>query len=757
MPQPKNPFLRTFIPTLLIVLGIGFAIAVWRNSSKSATNTTPTQQAEAPASTTPAQPSSPITPDGTQPAQPATPPPTQTTDAAATPPQPTPSTPAQPIAGTFRAERVESTGPIPVLGSADAAGPYKLQLEFSPNGAGIDAIRLANHEENITTTDKVVVQSSTVSHLPEAPNYPPFAAVSIVITPQGGTSSLPIPLDGPVWAPVSGRPGAFQARILDDHDRPVLRIERVYLLSEGKSHFTIRQQMVNLSGAPISFFFFERGPVDLPGGPSGYGGDKRRVHFGYFMSADPSQMVLSNKFLIERPDLIKKDDPLVKPIWPTEKTKAYTLTWVGSTNRYFGAAVFPVIDNPAQGKALGWVQRVDRVVIPNTGFDTHSSTALELASNQFTLAAAGQPGDWADLSHNVYAGPLNRKELRQDPVTEAVGLPGLVVYNFGGMCASCTFEAVSNALLWILHALHDWLLKDWALAIIGLVLIVRTLLHPVTKWSQIRMARFGKQMAAVGPKQKALQDKYKADPKKLQEETAKLWREEGVSPLGMLGCIPMVLQMPIWIALYAVLYFSVELRHTGAFYGVFQNIQPRSWPTWQFLGDLAEPDRLLMFKSSFHVPLIGAVIGEINALNVLPLLLAVVFFIQQKYLTPPTSATLTPEQEFQQKLMKWMTVVLFPVFMYNAPSGLAIYFICNSTFAILESRYVRSHMDKYDLLNVDKMRAERQARSSVIDKRGPGAGGGAGRKETFLERLQRLAIEKQKEAERLRNQPRKKK
>jgi YidC/Oxa1 family membrane protein insertase len=277
-----------------------------------------------------------------------------------------------------------------------------------------------------------------------------------------------------------------------------------------------------------------------------------------------------------------------------------------------------------------------------------------------------------------------------------------------------------------------------------LVVIVRTILHPVTKWSQIRMARFGKQMSGIAPKQKELQEKYKDDAKRLQAETARLWREEGISPTGMLGCIPMFLQMPVWIALYATLFFAVELRHQPAFYGVVQAILPQGSTFWRFLGDLSEPDRLIYFGKYFDIPLISGLLGPIHSINVLPLVLGVVFFIQQKYLTPPMATQMTPEQELQQKMMKWMMVVLFPLFMYNAPSGLAIYFIANSTLGILESKWIRHQMDSKGLLDLDKMKAERAA------KRKPG-------QEGFLERMQRIAEDQQKNRTKSAyNQPKKK-
>ena len=89
--------------------------------------------------------------------------------------------------------------------------------------------------------------------------------------------------------------------------------------------------------------------------------------------------------------------------------------------------------------------------------------------------------------------------------------------------------------------------------------------------------------------------------------------------------------------------------------------------------------------------------GDIQSINVLPLLLGVVFFLHQKYISPPPSASMTEEQQQQQKIMKVIMVGMFPIIMYNAPSGLAIYFITNSTLGILEGRWIRAHIDQLDL------------------------------------------------------------
>jgi YidC/Oxa1 family membrane protein insertase len=143
----------------------------------------------------------------------------------------------------------------------------------------------------------------------------------------------------------------------------------------------------------------------------------------------------------------------------------------------------------------------------------------------------------------------------------------------------------------------------------------------------------------------------------------------------------MFLQTPIWIALYAMLYMVFDLRHQSAFYG-------------GFLADLSRGDSLIPLPDAVHFTL--PLMGTISAINVLPLLMGVLFFVQQKYMTPPPSAELSPEMKTQQKIMKVMLVVMLPVFMYNAPAALTLYFLTNSTLGILESRYIRSHVNQIE-------------------------------------------------------------
>jgi YidC/Oxa1 family membrane protein insertase len=112
---------------------------------------------------------------------------------------------------------------------------------------------------------------------------------------------------------------------------------------------------------------------------------------------------------------------------------------------------------------------------------------------------------------------------------------------------------------------------------------------------------------------------------------------------------------------------------------------------WNFLSDLSAPDHFLQFQQ----PLIRWPF-EFSSINLIPLLMSVVFFIQQKYMTPPTTGTLTPEQEQQQKMMKWMTVILFPVMLYSAPSGLTLYIMTSTCVGIIEGKRIRAQIERMD-------------------------------------------------------------
>lgn len=754
MPQEPNRLLRVLIPAILGLAGLGIAIAVMKNAGKQ--HAAPPITANSPApSANPPTPNQPAN----QPANPAAP----AQPAPATPDQATPTAPEAPAIAGLHA-KVFAGDPLAAnfapVGSLDAPGtnpnaPH-VKIEFDDFGAGVRELRLADHYESVKNDANVLVQTA-IEH--NGVRLVPFAAQWLSI--NGQKVFLTRDAAGPVWRQVAAdKPGNFEAIILDDKDAPVARVERQYVIRPNSHVVQLAQRVFNLSQQPITISFVTYGPSDLPQAPGGYGGDKRKVRFGYLRNAgqDPSRKhPIANEFITPHPTAMGSgENGLYEPVapqWPNEVSKenGFELTWAGMTNRYFAVAASPWFEgDPPAPMALSNYSVVDRVMIGNavsfqdptsgttrtkvTRVDARGMTdpemALRLASDPKVVA----PGAAQDLGFAIYAGPLSREQIANEPVADAANLESLVVFNFGGMCGPCTFPFVTSTLHSLLVFFHDYLTRDWALAIALLVVCVRTILHPLTRWSQIKMQRFAKQMQGMAPKQKAIQERYGADRQKLQQEMGKLWREEGVSPLGMVGCLPMFLVTPVWIALYAMLYFSVELRHEPAFYGLVQKVIP-NFPNFMgwFLSDLSEPDRFIRFGSSVNIPMIG----EVDSINILPLILGAVFFVHQKYLTPPSATQLTPEQEMQQKMIKWMSVIMFPVFMYGAPAGLSIYFIVNSTLAIFENKWIKAHAEKHGLLESGK--------SKNVKK-----------KEGFFAKLQRAAEERAKAVEQARKQQQKK-
>jgi YidC/Oxa1 family membrane protein insertase len=169
-------------------------------------------------------------------------------------------------------------------------------------------------------------------------------------------------------------------------------------------------------------------------------------------------------------------------------------------------------------------------------------------------------------------------------------------------------------------------------------------------------------MQKLQPMMAELKEKYKGDSKKIQAETMKLYKKEGVNPMG--GCLPMLFQMPVLFALFTTLRNTILLRKASFW------IIPGSW-----IKDLSGPDALMKLPQSF--PIIG------DQLNILPLLLGVSFIFQQK-LTPSTSASAQAAQ--QQKMMAYMMPVMFTFMFYSMPAGLNLYFFFSTAITVLQQK-----------------------------------------------------------------------
>jgi len=268
------------------------------------------------------------------------------------------------------------------------------------------------------------------------------------------------------------------------------------------------------------------------------------------------------------------------------------------------------------------------------------------AQIELPLAPTGQS---ARASFSVYAGPkrpASLEEVHSD-------LLALHDHDLGMM------GWIARPLLWVLGGLHA-ISNSWGLAIILLTLVVRIVLFPLNRRSQTAMARYAAKMKRIQPRIEELKKKFAKDPNKLRTEQARLMQSEGAfPPLG--GCLPMFLQIPVFIGLFAALRVSFDLRQA---------------PFLGWIPDLALPDQLLPL--GFHLPLIG------DHLNVLPPVMVALWIWQQKMMPTPTDE----QAARMQKIMLFMPIFM-GVFLYNYAAGLSLYMITQSGLGIFETKVIR--------------------------------------------------------------------
>jgi YidC/Oxa1 family membrane protein insertase len=210
------------------------------------------------------------------------------------------------------------------------------------------------------------------------------------------------------------------------------------------------------------------------------------------------------------------------------------------------------------------------------------------------------------------------------------------------------FRPLSELVLTFMNWLHRWI-PNYGVIIIILSILTKGMFYPLTRTSTRSMKR----MQEVQPKIKALQEKYKDNREKLSQEMMKLYREEKINPMA--SCLPLLVQSPVFIALYQVLRQTIALRQA---------------PFMLWIHDLAQPDALFQFPVS--LPLFG------QHFNLLPILMSLSMYFQTK-ITPTTGTG------GQMAIMNTMMPVMMLVFFYNMPSGLVIYWLVNTLMTIYQT------------------------------------------------------------------------
>lgn len=611
-----------------------------------------------------------------------------------------------------------------MLGAFEPGSTDKLHVAITPWGAGISLIETAEYRKTLDRdSSPYAVQSTLVSH-DSAGNVVarihPFSARAVVV------NGLTVDLVNARWEHVGD--SEYRATVVNELDQPIITIVRRYELGTHEQAYdiTCRQHVVNHTAAPLKLRFEQYAQGDLPESQA-YIGNQRKIIPGYFHPnyERTRTRVYASEGTITRLDLLGG-----KAVWnkaEMESDRGYELVWLAYVNRYFATVVHrPMVRTDDGGYAIAPLHErfpvVGKVVAGQQAVEGQTDDRImliTLATDTLTVA----PGGSESFDLALYAGP-RKPDILNAGDTAPLDMGQIVVYSLGGCCTALTFQWLAKFLLSFLTLLHA-VTFDWGVSIIILVIIVRLLLHPITRKAQINMMKMQRQMGAMKPQLEKLKKKYANDKTKLNQETMKLYREHGVNPLNMLGCLPMFLQMPIWIALYAMLFLAIELRHEPAFYGVFQAI---SGGRWTFLADLASHDNFIeIAPGGFNLPLIGT--WWPYSLNILPILMGVVFYFQQKMTAPPPA---DEQQAQQQKMMKIM-IMLFPIMLYPAPSGLTLYIMASTAAGIFDSYIVKRHIKR-----------EEEA-GTLLTKKQPKPGSLMARISTMIEQKQRQFAQMQEQ------------
>ena len=287
------------------------------------------------------------------------------------------------------------------------------------------------------------------------------------------------------------------------------------------------------------------------------------------------------------------------------------IDWVAYEGTYFMTGIIPT-----QNSQSITMNAVDELV------------TIDLLGALETLA----PGASNNYQYNLFYGPKKLTLLNE------------VGFNLGKIVYFGWFDIIAKPMLYLLNWFYS-IAHNYGVAIIMVTIILKAIFWPITQKGLKSM----KNMQKLQPKVVKLKEKYKDDPTKMNAEMMNLYKTYKVNPLG--GCLPMVLQIPVFFALYKVLLQSIELRHA---------------PFMLWINDLSAPDRLYL---GFDIPYLGG-------LPVLTLLMGASMFLQQKM--TPTTADPT-----QAKIMMFLPLI-FTVMFVNFASGLVLYWFINNLLSILQ-------------------------------------------------------------------------
>ena len=402
------------------------------------------------------------------------------------------------------------------------------------------------------------------------------------------------------------RDGASELVVrFESPEKSGVKLVKTYTLRRGAYDASVRHEIVNTGAAPVTpqlYLQLVRDGNKLPGESSFYS-----------TFTGPAVYTEAKKFTkVEFTDIEKGKVDIDK-----ESTNGY----VAMVQHYFASAWIL----PEGVKRELFARKVD---------------ANLYAVGMIAPLEAIPAGSAKSVDAKFFAGPQVEKQLEQIA-------PGLdLVKDYGWL------TILSKPLYWLLDQLNT-ILHNWGWSIMALVLIIKIAFY----WLQAKGYESMAKMKAINPKVMAMRDRYKDNPQQMQQEMMRIYREEKVNPMG--GCLPIMVQIPVFIALYWVLLSSVEMRNAP-------------WVGW--IQDLAAPDPYF----------------------ILPLVMTLTTLLQ-------TALNPTPPDPMQAKLM-WFMPLAFSVMFFFFPSGLVLYWITNNVLSIAQQWLINTRMGVPPEFNLPKFR-----------------------------------------------------
>ena len=319
---------------------------------------------------------------------------------------------------------------------------------------------------------------------------------------------------------------------------------------------------------------------------------------------------------------------------PVRQNISGRIDWVATRTKYFALAIIPK-GSESQGAFLEGV----RIKLPDNGAREDYNIALK-------MPFLGK--DLETSRFSVFLGPLNFDIIR----SYHVGLDQIM-----SLGAAWIIRPISEYVMIPLFQFLHLFIPNYGFVIIVFSIIIKVALHPLTKTSMTSMRK----MQGLQPMMNEIREKYKDDPQKMNQQVMRLYKEYGVNPAG--GCLPMLLQLPILYALWAVFRSTIELRQ-AAFIG--------------WIHDLSIPD--VVTSLPFSIPFFN--ITEVSGLA---LLMGITMFVQQKMTV----------KDPRQKMMVWLMPVMLTLLFNSFPAGLNLYYFVFNLLSIAQQAWVnKQHKDE---------------------------------------------------------------